>query len=218
MNATVMGPLGEEVPVEMGSYGIGVSRLVAAIIERLTARPASSGRKRWRRSRSASLTLSRMILSAKGCARPSTPRSIVRASKSCTMIEPSDRGEVLRNGPDRPATTYHCRTARCQGRHGRAEAAPPASGGDERRSGPRSISAREAQYPMFSAFEWLVAIRCLRRVGRKALFRSSRSSPSLGIFLGVATSIIVMSVMNGFRQENADPHSRPERSLSVLAE
>jgi prolyl-tRNA synthetase len=33
MNATVMGPLGEEVPVEMGSYGIGVSRLVAAIIE-----------------------------------------------------------------------------------------------------------------------------------------------------------------------------------------
>ena len=33
MNATVMGPRGEEVAVEMGSYGIGVSRLVAAIIE-----------------------------------------------------------------------------------------------------------------------------------------------------------------------------------------
>jgi prolyl-tRNA synthetase len=33
MNATVMGPQGDEVPVEMGSYGIGVSRLVAAIIE-----------------------------------------------------------------------------------------------------------------------------------------------------------------------------------------
>ena len=33
MNATVMGPHGDEVPVEMGSYGIGVSRLVAAIIE-----------------------------------------------------------------------------------------------------------------------------------------------------------------------------------------
>jgi prolyl-tRNA synthetase len=33
MNATVTGPQGEEVYVEMGSYGIGVSRLVAAIIE-----------------------------------------------------------------------------------------------------------------------------------------------------------------------------------------
>jgi prolyl-tRNA synthetase len=33
MNATVMGPDGAEVPVEMGSYGIGVSRLVGALIE-----------------------------------------------------------------------------------------------------------------------------------------------------------------------------------------
>jgi prolyl-tRNA synthetase len=33
MNAVVAGPGGEQVPVEMGSYGIGVSRLVGAIIE-----------------------------------------------------------------------------------------------------------------------------------------------------------------------------------------
>ena len=33
MNATVTGPDGNEVVVEMGSYGIGVSRLVGAIIE-----------------------------------------------------------------------------------------------------------------------------------------------------------------------------------------
>jgi prolyl-tRNA synthetase len=33
MGATVMGPDGQEVPVEMGSYGIGVSRLVGALIE-----------------------------------------------------------------------------------------------------------------------------------------------------------------------------------------
>ncbi|MEG6509628.1 proline--tRNA ligase [Methyloligella sp. 2.7D] len=33
MNAKVQGPNGELVPVEMGSYGIGVSRLVGAIIE-----------------------------------------------------------------------------------------------------------------------------------------------------------------------------------------
>ena len=33
MKATVTGPGGEAVPLEMGSYGIGVSRLVGAIIE-----------------------------------------------------------------------------------------------------------------------------------------------------------------------------------------
>lgn len=33
MGATVAGPNGEEITVEMGSYGIGVSRLVGAIIE-----------------------------------------------------------------------------------------------------------------------------------------------------------------------------------------
>jgi prolyl-tRNA synthetase len=33
MGASVMGPDGQEVPVEMGSYGIGVSRLVGALIE-----------------------------------------------------------------------------------------------------------------------------------------------------------------------------------------
>ena len=33
MNATVAGPDGNDVPVEMGSYGIGVSRLVGGIIE-----------------------------------------------------------------------------------------------------------------------------------------------------------------------------------------
>ena len=33
MNAIVASPDGQEIPVEMGSYGIGVSRLVAGIIE-----------------------------------------------------------------------------------------------------------------------------------------------------------------------------------------
>jgi prolyl-tRNA synthetase len=33
MKAVVAGPDGKEVPVEMGSYGVGVSRLVGAIIE-----------------------------------------------------------------------------------------------------------------------------------------------------------------------------------------
>ncbi len=33
MGALINNPTGAEVPVEMGSYGIGISRLVAAIIE-----------------------------------------------------------------------------------------------------------------------------------------------------------------------------------------
>ena len=33
MGATVTGPDGQEIPVEMGCYGIGVSRLVGALIE-----------------------------------------------------------------------------------------------------------------------------------------------------------------------------------------
>ena len=50
MGAVVAGPNGEEVPLEMGSYGIGVSRLVGALIEATMTMPASSGPKASRRS------------------------------------------------------------------------------------------------------------------------------------------------------------------------
>ena len=54
---------------------------------------------------------------------------------------------------------------------------------------------------IFSAFEWLVAIRYLRS-RRKEGFVSVIAGFSLaGIALGVATLIVVMSVMNGFRAE-----------------
>src|SRR5258705_1829613 len=53
----------------------------------------------------------------------------------------------------------------------------------------------------FSSFEWLVAGRYLR-AKRAESFMSVISLFSLiGIALGVATLIIVMSVMNGFRAE-----------------
>ncbi|MHA1550094.1 MAG: ABC transporter permease, partial [Alphaproteobacteria bacterium] len=53
----------------------------------------------------------------------------------------------------------------------------------------------------FSRFEWMVARRYLKGK-RKEHFISVISLFSLlGIMLGVATLIIVMSVMNGFRQE-----------------
>jgi lipoprotein-releasing system permease protein len=53
----------------------------------------------------------------------------------------------------------------------------------------------------FAAFEWLIALRYLR-AKRTESFVSVISGFSLvGIALGVATLIIVMSVMNGFRHE-----------------
>src|SRR3954469_4530920 len=60
-------------------------------------------------------------------------------------------------------------------------------------------SARKT--PPFAAFEWLIALRYLR-AKRKEGFVSVISLISLiGIALGVATLIIVMSVMGGFRNE-----------------
>ena len=56
----------------------------------------------------------------------------------------------------------------------------------------------------FSAFEWMVAMRYLRP-RRKEAFISIISILSLiGIALGVATLIVVMSVMNGFRAQLLD--------------
>ncbi len=53
----------------------------------------------------------------------------------------------------------------------------------------------------FSAFEWLVALRYLRARRAKSFVSVIAGFSFLGIMLGVATLIVVMSVMNGFRQE-----------------
>ena len=54
---------------------------------------------------------------------------------------------------------------------------------------------------MFSAFEWMVAIRYLRARRQEGFISVIAWFSLLGIALGVATLIIVMAVMNGFRQE-----------------
>ncbi len=54
---------------------------------------------------------------------------------------------------------------------------------------------------MFSPFEWMVALRYLRSRRREGFVSVIAWFSLLGIALGVATLIIVMSVMNGFRQE-----------------
>ena len=54
---------------------------------------------------------------------------------------------------------------------------------------------------MFSALEWTVAMRYLRPQRREGFISLIAVFSFLGIMLGVATLIIVMAVMNGFRHE-----------------
>src|SRR5256885_1566767 len=53
----------------------------------------------------------------------------------------------------------------------------------------------------FSGFEWLVAARYLRARRAESFISVISGFSLIGIALGVATLIIVMSVMNGFRAE-----------------
>jgi len=57
---------------------------------------------------------------------------------------------------------------------------------------------------MFSAFEWMMAMRYLRARRQEGFISVIAWFSLLGIALGVATLIIVMSVMNGFRAELLD--------------
>jgi ABC-type lipoprotein release transport system permease subunit len=53
----------------------------------------------------------------------------------------------------------------------------------------------------FSPFEWMVARRYLRARRKEGFISVIAGFSFIGITLGVATLIIVMAVMNGFRQE-----------------
>ncbi|MEO1067169.1 MAG: lipoprotein-releasing ABC transporter permease subunit, partial [Pseudomonadota bacterium] len=53
----------------------------------------------------------------------------------------------------------------------------------------------------FSKFEWMVAFRYLRSRRKETFISVIAALSFLGILLGVATLIIVMAVMNGFRTE-----------------
>src|SRR4051812_15140274 len=61
-------------------------------------------------------------------------------------------------------------------------------------------AARTGTRP-FSVFEWMVALRYLKARRREGFISVIAGFSFLGIMLGVATLIIVMSVMNGFRSE-----------------
>src|SRR5213595_1394475 len=56
----------------------------------------------------------------------------------------------------------------------------------------------------FAPFEWLLSGRYLRARRKEGFISVIAGFSFLGIMLGVATLIIVMAVMNGFRQELLD--------------
>src|SRR5687767_11316590 len=58
--------------------------------------------------------------------------------------------------------------------------------------------------PPFAAFEWLLSGRYLRARRKEGFISVIAGFSFLGIMLGVATLIIVMAVMNGFRKELLD--------------
>src|SRR5687768_7618602 len=75
-----------------------------------------------------------------------------------------------------------------------------------RGSGPRDTTLAEAPgaTPPFAPFEWLLARRYLRPRRKEAFISVIAGFSFLGIMLGVATLVVVMAVMNGFRAELLD--------------
>ena len=61
--------------------------------------------------------------------------------------------------------------------------------------------AKVANTPPFASFEWLLAMRYLRARRSEGFISVIAGFSFAGIMLGVATLIIVMAVMNGFRKE-----------------
>src|ERR1051326_8926497 len=67
-------------------------------------------------------------------------------------------------------------------------------------AGSHAVARPVATRP-FAAFEWMIALRYLRAKRTESFVSVISGFSLIGIALGVATLIIVMSVMNGFRHE-----------------
>ena len=124
MGAVVTGPDGQEIPVEMGSYGIGVSRLVGALIEVyhddagiIWPEPVAPYRVGLINLRPADPACSALVADLEARLDPRRRRAADRRSRR----EP--RRQVRGHGPDRPALAGRGRPARREAGGGRAEAA-----------------------------------------------------------------------------------------------
>jgi len=71
------------------------------------------------------------------------------------------------------------------------------------RAGNIEMSEPSSTHP-FAPFEWLLSLRYLRARRQEGFISVNAAFSFLGIMLGVATLIIVMAVMNGFRKELLD--------------
>ena len=77
----------------------------------------------------------------------------------------------------------------------------PIEGGEMTVSDERQATREPVDTAAFSAFEWMLARRYLRARRKEGFISVIAGFSFLGIMLGVATLIIVMAVMNGFRKD-----------------
>ena len=234
MGAKVQGPDGKEHTVHMGSYGIGPTRLVPAIIE---ASHDDNGII-WPRSVA---PFEVVVINMKvGDAACDAASELLYASLSKAGVDVllrrqgrACRHEVRHRRPDRRAVPGHRRAAIGRRWRGRGEgpqdrrardadrrggdcaadgeglkpgrhAAGDGSGGIMAEATGESTVTKAKAAPAsrpFSGFERMVAGRYLRSRRREAFISVIAGFSFIGIMLGVATLIIVMAVMNGFRTE-----------------
>jgi lipoprotein-releasing system permease protein len=93
----------------------------------------------------------------------------------------------------------HCNKARICHAPARLFPAPPSRGAF--RGAAESGGLMQGSTRPFSRFEWMLAARYMRPKRKEGFISVITIISLVGIALGVATIIIVMSVMNGFRSE-----------------
>src|SRR5438067_10483710 len=75
---------------------------------------------------------------------------------------------------------------------------------EKRGAGSWNSMAEQTGTHAFAPFEWMLSLRYLRARRKEGFISVIAGFSFLGIMLGVATLIVVMAVMNGFRKELLD--------------
>ena len=250
MKALVTGPDGVERPVHMGSYGIGPSRLVAAIIEAFHDEAGIKWPEPVAPFKAMILNLKQggsdtdpacerlyAELTAKGIdtlyhdldERPGPkfatadligipwqilvgPRGL--AEGKVEVKRRADGARELMTPADAvaPGMTF-AHEAVCCARLGAPLRGlkPPESCETPGIRGDQTMMAESTGTHPFSPFEWMLSLRYLRARRKEGFISVIAGFSFLGIMLGVATLIIVMAVMNGFRQELLTKILGPQR-------
>ena len=199
MDLKLPGPDGAPVAPEMGSYGIGVSRLVGALIE---ANHDEAGI-RWPDPVAPFAAAVLNLKQGDAACDALCERLHAALGPDCLYDDRAERAGVKFADADLMGHPWQCIVGPRGAAAGRVELKRRATG-ERQEVSPEDAVARgpgDRGGLMFGAFERLVALRYLaaRKGERFVSFNAWFSL--IGIALGVATLIIVMSVMNGFRQE-----------------